>query len=51
MDLDKLIDSPGVDVVVRQVGLGVLGRGHELHGCVEDAGDPHDGSWNCHKGK
>ena len=45
MDLDKLIDSPGVDVVVRQVGLGVLGGRHELHGGVEKVGDPHDGNF------
>ena len=48
VNLDKLIDSPGVDVVVRQVGLGVLGGRHELHGCVEKAGDPHDGMENYH---
>ena len=45
MDLDKLIDSSGVYLVVRQVGLGVLGGGHELHGCVEKAGDPHGGNY------
>ena len=50
VDLDKLIDSSGVDVVVRQVGLGVLGGRHELHGCVEKAGDPHDGTENYHNG-
>ena len=50
MDLDKLVDSSGVDVVVRQVGLGVLGGRHELHGCVEKAGDPHDETENYHNG-
>ena len=32
MHLDEVVDSGGVDDVVRLVGLGVLGWCHELHG-------------------
>ena len=45
VDLDKVIDSPAVDGEVGQVGLAVLGRSHEVHGCPPSFSQYQVGGW------